>query len=202
MRTGGVRLVVAALVAALVAAGCSKKAGNPFGIGGTEAPSIRPLPTGVPSLPSPSGLPTGLPSGFPTELPSPPTNLPTGGLANGTAHLEVSGSVHGTFDMKLASPAIFVPPPGGIALIYSDDNGDALGLGGPSFTGTKKTSSTLIVTITIVSAGGFFGTSTGGECTIRLTTAEASRVVGTVVCAKMPGAGGSLDATATFTATP
>ena len=196
--------MAAAMVAALVAVGCSKKAGNPFGIGGTGTPTALPtvLPTELPSSPLPTGLPTELPSGLPTELPSPPTGLPTGGLANGTAHLEVSGSVHGIFDMKLGSPAVFVPPPGGIALIYADDKGDAFGLGGPSFTGTKKTSSTLLVTIGIVSSGGFFGTSTGGECTIHLTAAEATDVEGTVVCANMPGPGGSIDATATFSATP
>ncbi|MDP9342499.1 MAG: hypothetical protein M3Q23_10495 [Actinomycetota bacterium] len=208
MRGIGFRILVVVLAAGLVGAACGKKSGNPFGIGTSGLPTNLPtaLPTNLPSLPSgipttlPSGIPTTLPSGFPTVLPSGlPSN--TGTLNNGTAHLQVSGSVHGTFDLSLQGPGEFVPPPGGIALIYIGPSGDEFGIGGPSFTGTKKTASTLIVTVVITSKGFFFGTSSGGECTIHLTTAKADDVEGTMVCDKMPSPGGTVDVTATFSAT-
>jgi len=207
MRRIGFRLLTVAMVVSLLGAACGKKSGNPFGIGGTTLPTNLPtaLPTGLPSLPTslpttlPSGLPTTLPSGFPTSLPS---GLPTGNgvLKSGTAHLQVSGSVHGTFDMTLKGPGEFVPPPGGIALIYLASTGDEFGIGGPSFTGTKKTSSTFIVTVVITSKGFFFGTSSGGECTIHLTTAKADEVEGTIVCNNMPSPAGTADVTGTFSA--
>ena len=157
MRGFGFRLLVVAMAVGLLAAACGKKSGNPFGIGGSTLPTNFPtvLPTNLPSLPTslpttlPSGFPTTLPSGFPTTLPS---GVPTGNgvLTSGTAHLQVSGSVHGTFDMTLKGPGEFVPPPGGIALIYLASSGDEFGIGGPSFTGIKKTSS--ISTFTLSSA--------------------------------------------------
>jgi hypothetical protein len=196
--SGRVRVLAVVLAAVLLGAACGKKSGNPFGIGASGLPTKVPtaIPTSVPSLPS--GVPTAIPT-VPTSLPI-PTSLPTGSLSTGSAHVQVSGSVHGTFDLALASPAVFVPPPGGVALIFSDDKGDAFGFGGPSFNGTKKSSSILIVTLGIASSGGFFGTSTGGECTIHLTAAEANDVQGSVVCAKMPGQGGSVDLKASFSA--
>lgn len=211
MRGNWLRVLAMAMAVGLLAAACGKKSGNPFGIGGTSLPTNLPtaLPTGLPSLPTslPSGLPTTLPSGFPTTLPSGlPTSLPSGGptgagvLSSGTAHLQVSGSVHGTFDMTLSGPGEFVPPPGGIALIYLANSGDEFGIGGPSFTGSRKTSSTLIVTVVITSKGFFFGTSSGGECTIHLSTAKADDVEGTVVCNNMPSPAGSVDVTGTFSA--
>jgi hypothetical protein len=204
----GFRMLAVAMVVGLLAVGCGKKSGNPFGIGGTTLPTNLPtnfpteLPTNLPSLPTslPSGIPTtlpsGLPSGFPTTLPS---GVP-GVLNSGTAHIQVSGSVHGTFDMELKGPGEFLPPPGGIALIYLAGSGDEFGIGGPSFTGTKKTSTTLIVTVVITSKGFFFGTSSGGECTIHLTTATATAVAGTLSCVNMPSPAGSADVTGTFSA--
>jgi hypothetical protein len=208
MRGTGFRLLVAAMVVGLLGTACGKKSGgNPFGVGGSTVPTNLPtaIPTSLPSLPSgipttlPSGFPTALPSGFPTALPS---GVPTGGgvLSSGTAHLQVSGTVHGTFDMTLQGPGEFVPPPGGVALIYLASSGDEFGIGGPSFTGTKKTSTTFIVTVVITSKGFFFGTSSGGECTIHLTTAKADDVEGSIVCNNMPSPGGTADVTGTFSA--
>jgi hypothetical protein len=207
MRGIAFRMLAVLVAVGLLGAACGKKSGNPFGIGASGLLSKLPsaLPTSLPSLPS--GLPTTLPSGLPTSLPSgfpsvPPSGLPSSvsTLNSGTAHLEVSGSVHGTFDLDLQGPGEFVPPPGGIALIYVGSKGDEFGIGGPSFTGTKKTASTLIVTVVITSKGFFFGTSSGGECTIHLTTAKADDVEGNMVCDKMPSPTGTIDVIATFSA--
>lgn len=211
MRAFGFRILAVAMAVGLLATACGKKSGNPFGIGGTSLPTNLPsgLPSSLPSLPTtlPSGIPTTLPSGLPTSLPSGfPTSLPSGAptgngvLTSGTAHLQVSGSVRGTFNMTLKGPGEFVPPPGGIALIYLAGSGDEFGIGGPSFLGTRKTSTTLIVTVVITSKGFFFGTSSGGECTIHLTTAKADGVKGTVGCNNMPSPAGTADVTGTFSA--
>ena len=160
------------------------------------------LPTGLPSgLPTglPSGLPTGLPSGLPTGLPSGiptgiPTGIPGGSLSGGSAHVEFSGAKSATLDLPLKNGAY--SPGAAIGLSYQDATGNTFAIGGVAFTGTAKTSTVLSLAAAVLNPV-ILVTSTGGECTLKLTDASATHVQGTADCKNLNG---GINLTASFEA--
>lgn len=195
-RHGRVLLALLATVA-LAGAACSKS---------SSGTANSPTPGGnTSSTISPSGV-AGQPSGSPSEGGT-PTFSPgstTGTLKSGAAQVTVSGGVTANMNLTSLSAGVFSPPPGGMALVWNDNSGQALGIGGQSFTGNQNTTATLVLTFGVLSSGGGFEqfTSAKGECTVIIETAEDGHVAGTFKCSDVPGSSGtSADASGTFEAT-
>jgi hypothetical protein len=172
------------------------------------------------SLPSPS-------SAFPSESPDdtsgatgitgangatltgggPPTSpgSPAGDLSDGQARFVLSGDLQIEKSLPVLVTAVFTPPPGGLAMVWTAGGTDAstLGIGGASFTGTRTTSSALTLSLTAQSTGGLWTfLSMNGECDVTIDVAEAGALSGTFRCADLAGSDGVVvGVTASFDAT-
>jgi hypothetical protein len=184
MRT---KILLPLVTIALVCAGC----------GGDEpSPSPSPLPA-ISNGPQPSG--TGaLPTTSPGEA--------TGTVTSGNATIQLAGDLTGTLQLLiLGPPAVYSPPPGAIALSWTDGQ-QSLALTGDSFTGEQPTSDTLSISLTARNGAEFIALgSSDGECSVTVTAATDASITGTFACTNLPGttaAGGALsvDATGTFAA--
>ncbi len=172
------------VVVALVGSACSKKSPSPQAS----------IPGGVIG-----GVP-GSPLGSGGTLPSGPPGA-TANVTTGKASLQVSGTMSGTLDFPRLSEGIYAAPPGGMALNWSDSNSDLFGIAGPSFTGSRPTASGLTLTITLKEPHGFeMFTSSAGECTITIDTAEANRISGSFYCTGLKNKKDTIRATGTFEA--
>ncbi len=175
--------MIAGVVATLALAGvaCSKDADTTPSL--SFSPSPVPVSGGTGVTISPSGS-------------LPPSSSPgiTGSVTDGSATATVTGAVAGTlvFD-DLASPALWSPPPGSVALQWNGADKQTLGLGGPSFAGQQATSSTMSLSFTLRAGGKLVSFhSTSGECIITISAAQPNDVEGLFQCAGVTNADGTL----------
>ena len=94
----------------------------------------------------------------------------------------------------LASPALWSPPPGSVALQWNGADKQTLGLGGPSFAGQQAD---LVHGVALLHPAhrreaGRRSDSTAGECIITITAAQANNVEGLFQCTGVTNADGTL----------
>jgi hypothetical protein len=157
--------------------------------------SVSPT-TGV----SPSAIPPSATS--PTPLPTSSPGI-TGSVTQGSGTLAVTGQVVQTSALDhLASPAVWSPPPGAIALRWVGNDG-SLTIAGPSFTNRVTTSQSLTLTFT-ARHNGVPKTfrSAAGECAITVSEALPTQMGGVYQCTQVSSEDGTLivDAQGTFQA--
>ena len=87
-----------------------------------------------------------------------------------------------------------------LALAWTDDTGDVFSIGGIAFTGSATTSTTLALSFAVTSPTLLAAASTAGECTITLSDATASHVLGEATCQNLQVSGKSVSLTADFEA--
>lgn len=184
---GGNRRILAGLLVAVafIAAACSKD--EPAGTGG-----------GSPSTGAAPGTTASSPTAQPTEVQG------LKGVKTGEAAVEVSGDLRASLDLKeLITPAVFQPPPGGLAINWKDDERDLFGIGGTSFTGSQDTTEELVLSLAVNDANGFHNfISSAGECTITIDRADPTGVEGSFDCTNLGNGADTIDATGTFSASP
>jgi len=190
MRT--TNLIAAALVLVAVGAAC----------GGTrEVTQPSSFPSGPISFESASVSPaTGV-------LPTTSPGAATGRLLNGAAEARLSGDLLGVRSFpSLAPPALYSPPPGGLAVVWQSAAGtETLSLTGSPVTGEQPTSSTLTLTLNVLNGDQpVLLSSSAGECTVTIAEATASTLRGSYVCDRLTTEieGGAIivDASGIFTA--
>lgn len=170
---------------ALLAAACTTT-----GIG--HGPTISPPPQD--DSPSPSASPgaTGSPG-------------PESGLDAGLATVSVSGDL--TLDVRftrVASPAVWAPPPAPMDITWQGTSGQLLRLSGTSFLSRVETSADRVLSFTVVGPDGPVEfSSTAGECSITITPALPDNMGGIFTCALLIDVEGvtTVDARGTFVAT-
>jgi hypothetical protein len=177
------KLKIAGVVAtlALVGAACSKSTDSTPSLSFSPSPVPVSGATGVPTSPSDGLSPSASPG-------------TAGSVTDGSATATMTGAFAGTvtFD-DLASPALWSPPPGSVALQWNGPDKQTLGLGGPSFAGQQATSPTVSLSFTVRTGGKLVAfRSTAGECIITITTAEAADVEGLYQCTGVKNADGTL----------
>lgn len=131
--------------------------------------SQTPAATGSP-LPQPTGVRGG---------------SAAGGLTSGQVTLQLSGDVEVERTIASLVSAVYSPPPGGMAVVWTAGGQDAttVGIGGESFTGSRPTAPALSLTISAQTPDGIASfLSTGGECTVTIEVAEEDELAGTFVC--------------------
>lgn len=178
-------LLAAAVTLALAGAACD----------GDETPG--------PESPRPSSGPQSL---APGQLPTSSPGAATGTVTSGSATVELGGDLDGTVRLTmLAPPALYSPPPGSTAVVWTDGE-RSMGITGMSFEGDRDTSDTLSLRLEVRDgAKAVVLTSSARECTITVDTAAVGSLAGTFDCADLSGGaaaddGLSVDATGTFTA--
>ena len=161
--------------------------------------------TGDDTSPSPSAS-SGVQSLAPGQLPTASPGAATGQVTAGNATVQLAGDLTGTVQLlMLAPPALFSPPPGSTAVVWTDGS-QSLGITGPSFEGEQETSDTLSLRLEVRDgAEAVVTTSSAGECRITVQTALESNLAGRFSCKHLAAttAGGdalSVDATGTFAA--
>lgn len=170
-----------------------------------ELPSVPPTGGG-----SAVGTASGATGGTGTTInPSgslPPTSSPgiTGAVNMGSASVTTSGQVNTQVTFAtLGTPAIWSPPPGAIALVWTGASRQSLGLGGDSFTAAQPTSAahSLAITLRVNHALVAFR-SVKGECTVTISPALPDNVGGTFLCTNLPDVNGTMtiNAQGTFSA--
>jgi hypothetical protein len=186
---------------------------------GSKTSSLGPVPTSQPtggagqattSSPSASSSPTSVTGGTGTTIngsgSAVPTTSPgvTGSVTQGAATLTVTGGLQTTQPgLLLSSPAIYAPPPGGFALNWTS-GAAGVAMSGTSFVGTDPTSVSLHLTLSVhASSGTRTFSSTGGECEVTVSQADANAFLGSFSCARLSDAAGGTTVTAqgTFAAT-
>jgi hypothetical protein len=191
-RSGGgpiIRIPVplALVVVAVIGAACSGEEGT------------RDLPTPSSAFPSESTGATGIgssgatggesgqtsgPSGLPTTSPA----LATGNLTDGELRYELTGAIQLSKTLPVLVTAVYSPPPGGLAIVWTAGGTDAstVGIGGTSFVGTRPTAPTLSLSITAQSADGLWTfLSLDGECDVTIDVAEPGVLAGGFRCAEL-----------------
>ena len=124
---------------------------------------------------------------------------PPGPSRSGTARLEVTGAVAATVELPRLTSRAFAPG-GGFAFVWGDGKGDALGVGGPVFAGSRKTSNRLVVTILLAGRHPLLVSSSAGECDVSLRAVSHGRLRGELRCSGLRTPRGALGATARFEA--
>jgi len=161
--------------------------------GGDETPAPGPMPS--------SSLQTLAPGQLPTSSPG----AATGTVTSGSATIELGGGLHGTVRLTmLAPPALYSPPPGSTAVVWTDGE-QSMGITGMSFEGGRDTSDTLSLRLELRDGSkAVVLTSSARECKITVDTAAVGSLAGTFDCADLSGGAAadalSVDATGTFTA--
>jgi hypothetical protein len=117
----------------------------------------------------------------------------------------VSGSVNTTVSFaSLVSPAIWSPPPSGLALVWKGPAKQSFGLAGDSFSSLQPTGATLTLSLTLhVGDTTMAFQSSAGECNVTITPALATNMGGTFQCTGLRTSDGSLtiNANGSFSAT-
>jgi hypothetical protein len=133
--------------------------------------------------------------------PSPSSSPALGNVSHGTASVQVAGDLEAEFSAPLASPMTYTPP-GAFALRWVKAK-QGIGIAGPAFTGTRRTSPDLSIVI-IVDAGEAIASfsSMKHECNLTIDRANANQVAGSFTCAELKSADGSMavDASGRFSA--
>ena len=141
-------------------------------------------------VPQPTG-PTG--NALPSE---PPTGSPgiTGAVDTGAASVTTTGAITTSASYPtLASPAIWTPPPGGIALNWTGAGDLSLGLSGASFTSQQPTAPARVLQFSVRGAeGAVVFRSTAGECLVTITPALPDQMGGTFLCTGIPSEDGAV----------
>lgn len=183
------RLGVLTLLLALLGAACE-------GDGGT-----------APVSPS-SALPTRSTSPVTGATGTVPPIAPSGdneNLTDGSVSFQVTGDAGLEKTLRTLITGIGAPPPGGFAMVWSNDGADAttLGIGGGAFLGTRPTSTALTLTIAAQADEGFSTwISSAGECEITIDTARVDRMAGSFTCDDLrSNEGRSIDVSGRFEAT-
>lgn len=190
---------VATVVLATIVASCSNDEPPPV-----IQPTSAFQPTGSTGATAPTGPtsdgPTGMTAGLPTG--SQDGGKP-GNLRSGQAAFTVTGDLSGSAALPNLVSAAYAPPPGVLAIVWAAGGADPsnVGLGGLSFTGTKQTSPTLTLTVT-VQAEGTIGTfiSSAGECSVTIGQASADRLSGAFDCSNLSDGSNVVDLTGSFDA--
>jgi hypothetical protein len=185
----------------LIAAACSPEDEGPLPVPSSAFPSPTidgdTGPTGDPG-PGGSGA-TGSP-GLPTTSPG----AGAGTLTSGSFAFQTSGDLEVERTLPMLVTAVYTPPPGGFALVWTAGGLDATvaGMGGGSFVGTRPTSPVLTLVLTVETAEGISSfLSTNGECDVTMAVATEDRVAGDIRCTHLSSdAGDEVDVSARFEA--
>jgi hypothetical protein len=185
-----------------IAGACSK------GTGSVASPSSA-FPSGSAQPTGGNGIPAGVIGGVPTGalgsggvLPSASPGAGTGNISSGQIAFTVSGDIQAQTTLTELISAVYSPPPGGMALVWTAGGSDpeTVGLGGTSFVGTRPTSPTLILTLVAIGNTSASFTSTGGECTVTVDTAGPTNIAGSFACKGLQTSSGVVDVSGTFRA--
>lgn len=176
------------------------------------APVIQPTsafkPTGSTGRTAPAG-PTSTGSNGPTGGTA---GLPTGSqgdggrpgtLESGQAAFSVTGDIKTSPALPNLVSGAYAPPPGVLAIVWAAGGADAsnIGLGGLSFIGTRPTSPTLTLTVTVQDKGTIATLiSSAGECNVTIGQATANRVSGAFSCANLSDGSSKVNLTGSFSA--
>jgi hypothetical protein len=198
LKTLGVGLVLISLAGA-----CSKGTGSATSPS-SSFPSGTPQPTGGNEIPS--GVIGGVPAGALGSggvLPSASPGAGTGNISSGQVAFTVSGDIEAQTRLTQLISAVYSPPPGGMALVWTAGGSDpeTVGLGGASFVGTRPTSATLILSLVAIGNTSASFTSTDGECTVTVDTAGPTNIAGSFACKGLQTTSGAVvDVSGTFRA--
>jgi hypothetical protein len=200
MRTPVKTLAVGLAVISLAGA-CSK------GTGSATSPSSA-FPSGSTQATGGNGIPSGVIGGVPTgalgsggDLPSASPGAGTGNISSGQIAFTVSGDIDAQTTLTELISAVYLPPPGGMALVWTAADAQTVGLGGSSFVGTRPTSPTLILSLVAIGNTSASFTSTGGECTVTVDTAGPTNIAGSFACKGLKTTSGAVvDVSGTFRA--
>lgn len=164
-----------------------------------------PAPVSLSSSPAPSPA-SSLQSLAPGTLPTSSPGEATGTVRVGTAAIRLDGGLSGNVSLlMLGSPSLYSPPPGSIAVVWTDGL-QTLGITGESFVGGSVTSDTLSLDLQVRDGAELVAlSSSAGECTITMDTAIDRSFAGSFTCRGLTGstAAGlalSVDAAGTFSA--
>jgi hypothetical protein len=148
-----------------------------------------------------SNGPTGATAGLPTG--SQGGGGRPGRLKTGQAAFSVTGDIKTSAALPNLVSGAYAPPPGVLAIVWAAGGADAsnIGLGGLSFTGTKPTSPTLTLTVTVQDKGTIATlTSSAGECNVTIGQATANRVSGAFSCTNLSDGSNKVNLTGSFSA--
>jgi hypothetical protein len=124
-------------------------------------------------------------------------------LTEGEAHVIVTGDMEAEFTAPLDSdaPNLFQPPDGGFAVNWTDESARGFGVGGPLFTGSRRTSERLSVSVTVVTEDvpKVFA-SFGGECRVTINSVGTDVLSGTFECRDLSKGGERIEAEGEFMA--
>jgi hypothetical protein len=158
-----------------------------------------------PVVASPSPL-VSVPASVQSSAPLPTSSVASETVLVGTASLQLEGDITGVVTLlMLVSPAVYSPPPGSTAVVWTDGL-QTLGITGDSFVGASDTSTTLSLSLQVRNGTELVVLdSTAGECTITMDTAIERSFTGSFTCRGLSGstAAGlalSVNATGTFSA--
>lgn len=195
-----VRIILVVFAVVALTAGCSADEDPPPASPSSQFPvETSGATTGTgPSAPTGSGGATG-------TLPTTSPGAATGNLTDGEVTFRVQGDVAAEATLRRLVSAVYTPPPGGLAIVWTAGGADAttIGIGGASFTGTQPSSPTLSLSITVQTAAGISSfLSMGGECEVMIGVASENELAGSFECRDLGSATGELvDVSASFSAT-
>lgn len=197
-------LKFAAALALISLIGACRKSGGPAVTPSSAFRSGTAQPTGG------NGIPSGVIGGVPTGalgsggvLPSTSPGAATGNIASGQITLQVSGDIDAQTTLTQLISAVYSPPPGGMALVWTAGGTSpaTVGLGGTTFIGTRPTSPTLVLSLVAIGNTSASFTSTNGECTVTVDTAGPTNIAGSFVCEGLNSTSGAVvDVSGTFQA--
>jgi hypothetical protein len=183
--------IAAVLALGLLATACGND-GTPSATGSSSGPSAGPT--------------SSLQSLAPGTLPTSSAGAATGTLRGGTASIHLDGDLTGDVSLLLlASPSLYSPPPGSLAVVWTDGL-QTLGITGNSFLGTFDTSLTLSLSLLVRNgAEQVVLESSAGECSITMDTAIERSFAGSFICRRLDGSTAAglaltVSATGTFSA--
>jgi hypothetical protein len=125
-------------------------------------------------------------------------------VTEGRATVTTTGELETSVQLSLTFPVVYGPPPGGLAVAWSNDDGEGLTLVGAAFTGTEPTSSALQLSFSLSrGAAKDLFSSSDGSCRVTVDRAEAREFAGSFSCTGLPSHDGGImvDASGSFTAT-
>jgi hypothetical protein len=179
-----------AVILLVAATGCSQDEDGPLPIPSSAFPSATsPGETGAAAGPAPTG-PSGL-TGLPTTSPG----AGTGNLTSGSLTFQTSGDLEVERTLRVLITAVYTSPPGGLALVWTAGGADVtvVGIGGSSFIGTRATSPTLTLTLTVQTNDGIASfLSIDGECDVTIDVALERELAGGFRCTDLSSDAGDV----------
>ena len=174
-------------------------------------PIVQPTSSFEPTGSTGASAPTGPTSTGSSGATGATAGLPTGSLSGGRPGKLKSGqaafTVTGDIKASAALPNLvtggYAPPPGVLAIVWAAGGANAsnVGLGGLSFTGTRPTSPTLTLTVTVQDEGTIATfISSAGECSVTIGVASAKQVSGAFNCSNLSDGSNTVGLTGSFNA--